>query len=87
MMLSMCMQIKEDEPRLAKQTRVLQVPVSELYTLASNSSEATGANDVIFRFMPDAAEVASAMAVCTLNLHIWAAFACLHQVGWMGAMA
>lgn len=63
------MQIKEDEPRLGKQTRVLQVPISELYTLASNSSEATGSNEVIFRFMPDAAEVASALAVSHSPLH------------------
>ena len=59
----MSQQIKEDEPKLGKQTRVLKVPINELYNLASATKDTTGSDDLIFRFMPDAAEVVSALEV------------------------
>ena len=56
-------QIKEDEPKLGKQTRVLKVPINEIYNYAADPKSVTGSEELVFRFMPDAAEVVSALEV------------------------
>lgn len=53
--------IKEDEPKLGKIVRVLKVPINEVYNFAAHPEAATGSADLIFRFMPDAAEIVSAL--------------------------
>lgn len=57
------LQIKEDEPKLGKIVRVLKVPINEVYNFAAHPEAATGSADLIFRFMPDAAEIVSALEV------------------------
>ncbi len=56
--------MREQNPKLAKQSRVLKVTMDAVYDFAIDSAASeTRAEGVTFRFMPDAREVQSALQV------------------------
>ena len=56
--------MREQNPKLAKQSRVLKVTMDAVYDFAIDSAAAdTRKEGVTFRFMPDAREVQSALQV------------------------
>lgn len=57
--------MREQNPKLAKQSRVLKVTMDAVYDFAITGSPGTVQEGVTFRFMPDAREVASALQVRT----------------------
>lgn len=54
--------IQEENPELAKQSRVLEVSMDQVYSFSNSASE-HAANGLAFRFMPDAEQVKEAMQV------------------------
>ncbi len=59
--------MREQNPKLAKQSRVLRVTMDAVYDFAITGSPETAREGVTFRFMPDAREVASALQVRALR--------------------
>ncbi len=61
------LQVMEQNPKLAKQSRVLKVSMDAIYDFAITKEKDKRAAGVTFRFMPDAKEVQSALEVeaCT----------------------
>ncbi len=57
------MQIHEQNPQLAKQSRVLEVGMDQVYSFSNGASE-HASDGLAFRFMPDAEQVKEAMQVC-----------------------
>ena len=57
------MQIREQNPRLAKQSSVLSVSMDAVYNFATSPRESNNASGVVFRFMPDAVQVEAALNV------------------------
>lgn len=57
------MQVMEQNPKLAKQSRVLKVSMDAIYDFAITPQKDKKAAGVVFRFMPDAKEVQSALQV------------------------
>lgn len=57
------MQVMEQNPKLAKQSRVLKVSMDAIYDFAVTPQKDKKAAGVVFRFMPDAKEVHSALEV------------------------
>ena len=57
------MQVMEQNPKLAKQSRVLKVSMDAIYDFAITPQKDKKAEGVVFRFMPDAKEVQSALEV------------------------
>ncbi|KAK9824436.1 hypothetical protein WJX72_010245 [[Myrmecia] bisecta] len=53
--------IKEQNPKLAKQSQVLAVSLDKVYGFAITKGEADNLKNVVFRFMPDAKQVQNAM--------------------------
>lgn len=56
-------QVQDQNPKLAKQSRVLKVSMDAIYDFAINPNKERKAEGVVFRFMPDAKEVQSALEV------------------------
>ncbi len=56
-------QIKEESPRLARDSKVLRVTMDNVYEVFAAPREATGLGGIHFRFMPDAAQVGHALSV------------------------
>ena len=54
-------QIREQNPRLAKQSSVLSVSMDAVYSFATSPRESSNASGVVFRFMPDALQVEAAL--------------------------
>lgn len=55
------LQIKEANPKLGKQTRILTTTMDSVYNFAVTPRDQTGTEGVTFRFVPDAGEVESAL--------------------------
>jgi len=60
-------QVMEQNPKLAKQSRVLKVSMDAIYDFAITQNKDKKAAGVVFRFMPDAKEVQSALEVLCQN--------------------
>lgn len=63
------MQVMEQNPKLAKQSRVLKVSMDAIYDFAITPQKEKNAAGVVFRFMPDAKEVQSALQVSADTCH------------------
>ena len=58
------MQIREQNPKLAKQSSVLAVTMDNVYAFATSPRDSSNAKGVVFRFMPDMRQVGAALDVC-----------------------
>lgn len=56
-------QIREQNPKLAKQSSVLAVSMDNVYAFATAPRESNNAKGVVFRFMPDMRQVGAALDV------------------------
>lgn len=56
-------QIHEQNPKLGKESKVLEVGLDQVYNF-SNGSLSKGTDGLCFRFMPDAQEIQQALQVC-----------------------
>lgn len=55
--------IKEENPRLAREARILRVSMDAVYEVFTTPREQTGLQGITFRFMPDRQQVAHALQV------------------------
>lgn len=62
-MLLLHKQIKEENPRLARDSKVLRVTMDNVYEVFTTPRETTGLQGIHFRFMPDMAQVKHALQV------------------------
>jgi hypothetical protein len=53
--------VREGNPKLGKESRVMQVGMDAVYQFATSPRSETGTEGVIFRFMPDASQVNAAV--------------------------
>lgn len=58
-----CVQIKEENPRLARDSKVLRVTMDNVYEVFTTPRETTGLQGIHFRFMPDMRQVKHALQV------------------------
>jgi len=58
-----CLQIKEENPRLARDSKVLRVTMDNVYEVFTTPRETTGLQGIHFRFMPDMQQVKHALQV------------------------
>jgi hypothetical protein len=56
-------QIKEENPRLARDSKVLRVTMDNVYEVFTTPRETTGLQGIHFRFMPDMQQVNHALQV------------------------
>ena len=56
-------QIREQNPKLAKQSSVLAVSMDNVYSFATTPRDSNNAKGVVFRFMPDMRQVNAALDV------------------------
>lgn len=56
-------QIKEENPRLARDSKVLRVTMDNVYEVFTTPRETTGLQGIHFRFMPDMNQVKHALQV------------------------
>lgn len=56
-------QIKEENPRLARDSKVLRVTMDNVYEVFTTPRETTGLQGIHFRFMPDMQQVKHALQV------------------------
>ena len=56
-------QIHEQNPKLGKDSKVLEVGLDQVYNFSSGSQN-KGSDGLCFRFMPDAQEIQQALQVC-----------------------
>ena len=59
-------QIHEQNPKLGKDSKVLEVGLDQVYNFSSGSRN-KGTDGLCFRFMPDAQEIQQALQVCTFR--------------------
>ena len=59
------LQVKQENPKLGRESSVTQVGMDSVYQFATAPRAETGMQGVIFRFMPDAAQVDAAVKVRT----------------------
>ena len=59
----LCVQIKEENPRLARDSKVLRVTMDNVYEVFTTPRETTGLQGIHFRFMPDMQQVKHALQV------------------------
>jgi len=59
---SPCTQIREENPRLARDSKILRVTMDNVYEVFTTPREQTGLQGIHFRFMPDMQQVC--MCVC-----------------------
>ena len=57
------LQVKQENPKLGRESSVTQVGMDSVYQFATAPRAETGMQGVIFRFMPDAAQVDAAVKV------------------------
>eukprot|EP00197_Chlamydomonas_leiostraca_P002727 CAMPEP_0202857754 /NCGR_PEP_ID=MMETSP1391-20130828/569_1 /ASSEMBLY_ACC=CAM_ASM_000867 /TAXON_ID=1034604 /ORGANISM="Chlamydomonas leiostraca, Strain SAG 11-49" /LENGTH=420 /DNA_ID=CAMNT_0049536597 /DNA_START=6 /DNA_END=1268 /DNA_ORIENTATION=+ len=55
--------IKEENPRLARDSKVLRVTMDNVYEVFTTPREATGLTGIHFRFMPDMSQVSHALSL------------------------
>ena len=60
---SCAVQIQEQSPELAKQSHIMRLTLDKVYDFAITPKENTPAENVVFRFMPDAEQVKHALQV------------------------
>jgi hypothetical protein len=58
-----CLQIREENPRLARDSKVLRVTMDNVYEVFTTPRETTGLQGIHFRFMPDMSQVKHALQV------------------------
>lgn len=63
------MQIKEKNPKLGKSARVLMTSMDSVYEFSVTPRENTNTEGIVFRFMPDASQVAHALEVRSKNFN------------------
>jgi hypothetical protein len=56
-------QIREENPRLARDSKVLRVTMDNVYEVFTTPRETTGLQGIHFRFMPDMSQVKHALQV------------------------
>jgi hypothetical protein len=62
---SLAHQIREENPRLARDSKVLRVTMDNVYEVFTTPRETTGLQGIHFRFMPDMSQVKHALQVRT----------------------
>ena len=63
----MRVQIQEQSPELAKTSHIMRLTLDKVYDFAITPKENTPAENVVFRFMPDAEQVKHALQVQPLT--------------------
>ncbi len=63
--------MREQNPKLAKQSRVLKVSMDNVYDFAVTPEVDKKAEGVSFRFMPDMKQVQKALEVWKITSFIW----------------
>ena len=59
--LWLCLQIREENPRLARDSKILRVTMENVYEVFATPRDQTGLQGIHFRFMPDMRQVQHAL--------------------------
>jgi hypothetical protein len=62
-LLLLLWQIREENPRLARDSKVLRVTMDNVYEVFTTPRDQTGLQGIHFRFMPDVSQVRHALEV------------------------